>query len=108
MSSLNFTIIHSPGKSLKVVECLNRAPLNTEEFVDEDEIQNDEISNIFRVCNVVEETYYLDEIKNVDITLLQSYIKKDQDYLSIVETIQSHMTPANLHNDHPAKAWAGE
>ena len=70
MSNLNFTIMHSPGKSLKVVDCLSRAPVNTEEFVKEDEIQNDEISNIFRVCNVVEETDDLDEIENVDIMLL--------------------------------------
>ena len=53
---------------------------------------------------MTEQTNDLDEIENVDLTLLQRYIRKDTDYLRIIEAIKVHMTPEKLSNSHPAKA----
>ena len=55
------------------------------------------ISNIFADSN---------EIENINLTLLQNYIKQDNYNLSIIEAIKQHI--GNLPNSHPAKEWAGE
>ena len=97
LSNINYTIRHAPGKFIKIVDCLSRAPLKSTNFI------HDEISKIFRVTDVTEQIDDLDEIENCDLTLLQNYIRKDTDYLSIIEAIKKHMTPVDLPNSHPAK-----
>jgi hypothetical protein len=57
---------------------------------------------------VTEQFDDLDEIENIDLTLLQNYIRQETDYLSIIDAIKKHKTPGKLPNSHPAKEWAGE
>ena len=108
LSNLSYTIKHVPGKQLKVVDCLSRAPLKSTSFIDEDEESHEEVSNIFLVTGVCEEVDDNDMIENVDLSILQDYIKKDDDYVKIMKAVKTEMSIVNLPNLHPAREWAGE
>ena len=108
MSNLNYNREHLHSEEMKVTDALSCAPLETHEFIDEEEKSDSkESTNIFVMRNLTEEVNDLDEIENMDLEALQEYIEKDIEYKALIKAIKEDVNVKKLHKDHPAQGWAG-
>ena len=84
LSNISYKMEHLHGEKMYTADALSRASLGKTDFIDEDKVEQDEISNIFVMTNLVEEADNTTEIENLDLSALQQYIVKYKEYLQVI------------------------